>query len=693
MHKQGDPVPPKWKIWFQTDKAHTSRWREEAKAAFAFAAGRHWSETDKAKLREEMRPAITFDRASVIVDAISGNEIQNRQEVQYLPREMGDALPNEIYTEAARWFDDEAEAENEDSEAFVDSLWCGMGFTETRLDFDEDPEGMPAVDRVDPMEMYWDSASAKANLRDARRMWRLRKFTRDEIMERWPDIDMKDVDAASWAEVDSKDPRGTHSNDPEDRYDGNSDDGDDDGGYVENQLGKERKTYCVAHLQYWEYEPFYKVADPTSGQIVDMADEDYQRLSKHLKTAGLQLKAVKLRKRKFYQAFLGRVVLEHGPAPCEERFNWAAITGKRDRQYGYWYGLYRALKDPQEWANKWMSQVLHILNSNAKGGLMYEEGAFVNQAEAEENWAKPNGLVQMRPGALTAGKVKERGMAQFPQGFHVLTEFAIHAIRDVTGVNLELLGQREATQAGVLEYQRRQAGMTVLAPLFDSLKRYRKNRGRVMLYYIINHLSDGRLIRITGDDKQQYVPLVRQSDAKYDIIVDAAPTSPNQKEMVWQSLMAILPGVKDMIPPDVLLQLMDYSPLPTSVVQKIKDVVKAKGPEQEKKAKLAARAAIAEIAVQEADAQLKQAQAQKAIADAGRGPDVTIEGQEAPEMPMPGETEEAFASAMDKMASAELKKAQTVKTYAEVEMMPAEMDLQRQQAKQRAQAAKRPALN
>lgn len=654
--KPGSPVPTAWRQWWKMDKAHTSRWRKEAKEAVKFLSGKQWSEEDKAALREQLRPCITFDRSSVIIDAISGNEIQSRQTVQYLPREIGDAIPNEVYTEAARWFDQESEAEDEDSEAFVDSLVTGIGVTETRLDFDEDPEGLPACDRFDPLEFYWDAATTKGNMRDARRKWRLRSFSGAEIKERWPHIKLTDADAAFWTDAGSSYDRSgeLHSNDPEDRYNSGDEDVEDANENFESDFASEHKRYYVLHLQYWHYVYFYKVDDPFTGQEVEMDEKKFLTLQRKLK-GRLELNFVRLRRKQFCQAFMGRVVFEHGPNACDERFTWNVITGKRDRQHHYWYGLYRALKDPQMWANKWLSQILHIMNSNSKGGLIYETGVFENQTEAENNWSDPAGMVEVRAGALTAGRVKERTAAQFPAGFQILMEFAIHAIRDVTGVNLEFLGQREATQAGVLEYQRRQAGMTVLAPLFNSLKRYRKGRGRLMLYYIHNYLSDGRLIRIAGDEYGQYVQLTRQADAKYDIIVDDAPTSPNQKEVVWQNFMQILPGVKDVVPPTVLLQILDYSPLPASVVRKIKEAASAKTPEQQQQAQLAARAAIAEVMETEATSKLRLAQAEKALAEA-RSPDGAEGG--GPEPLDPSEVAQNTATAMDRMAAARLKAVQ-----------------------------------
>lgn len=651
MHEKGSDIPTVWKQWWRGDKAHSSRWRREAREAFKFLAGRHWSEEDQAKLREELRPCITFDRSSVIIDAISGNEIQSRQQVQYLPRELGDAHANEVLTEAARWFDQESEAEDEDSEAFVDAIMAGIGATETRIDFDDDPDGMPAVDRFNPLELYWDKAAVKQNLKDARRMWRLKGFTADEIKERgW---DLKDADCAFWTDADPHAPDRMHSNDPFDRY-SQSEEGDYDN---EDENEGTNKTFYILHLQYWAYEDYYRAIDPLTGEMVDMDEAKFKKINGALEKAGMGIDHVKAKRKCYYQAFLGKKVLEHSKNACENGFTWKVITGKRDRQYNTFYGLFRVLKDPQQWANKWLSQILHILNSNSKGGLMYESGVFANQEQAEENWSRPDGMVEVRPGALTAGRVKEKTAIQFPTGFQILTEFAIHAIRDVTGVNMELLGMREATQPGVLEYQRRQAGMTVLAPLFNSLQRYRKQRGKLMLYYITNYLSDGRLIRITGQENEQYIPLVKQADAKYDIVVDDAPTSPNQKEAIWQSFMQILPGVKDVVPPQILLQLLDYSPLPSSVVHKIKEAASAKTPEQQQAAQMQARAAIAEIMETESIARLRDAQAQKALAEAR-----TAGGAEG-EAPLdPSEIQLNMATAADKLAAAGLKRAQTTKT-------------------------------
>ena len=42
-----------------------------------------------------------------------------------------------------------------------------------------------------------------------------------------------------------------------------------------------------------------------------------------------------------------------------------------------------------------------------------------------------------------------------------LIQFAITSIRDCTGINLELLGQKDINQPGILEAERKQTGITV----------------------------------------------------------------------------------------------------------------------------------------------------------------------------------------------------------------------------------------
>ena len=143
----------KLKRWEKQAKQHWSEWRQEARQAYDFVAGKQWSADDKAALLDQMRQPVVFNRIAPMVDAVSGAEVLNRQEVRYSPREQGDVQVSEIVTAADEWARNLADTEDEESDAFADVIICGMAWTETKMDYEDDPEGRIVDDRVDPLEM------------------------------------------------------------------------------------------------------------------------------------------------------------------------------------------------------------------------------------------------------------------------------------------------------------------------------------------------------------------------------------------------------------------------------------------------------------------------------------------------------------------------------------------------------------
>lgn len=564
-------------------------WREQAEEDFAFIDGHQWTDSEKQDLEEQSRVAVVFNRTAVIIGSVAGSEINNRTEVQFIPREIGDVRPNEVLTAGGEWFRDLSDAEDAESESFTHLLVCGIGVTETSLDWEADPEGEPSIETIDPLEFGWDCYARKKGLTDARYFFRVRDMPKEEALDRFPGKMAGDINC-SWLPE-----RGTSRNENEagDEYAGG-----------ESYEEEDKDTVTVVQIQWRERERVVEYADPQTGQRGEMPQERFNAM---VEKFGATIPSRTIKRWTWKQAFLGASGILEDNQPDPERSTFNVMTGHWDRKEKRFYGLLRSMKDPQKFANKWLSQTLHIIGANSKGGLLIEEGAVSDINQFEEDWASADSISWVKTGMLD--KVREKTGPQMPQALMALTEFAITSIRDVSGVNMELLGLRDANQPGVLEYQRRQSAMTTMARYFDALRFYRKRQGHTILNFLRNYIApQGRLVRLVKDEQTQYVPLAMdEGTVKFDVIVDDAPSAPNEKEKAWSVIEQMMPLLQQAdLALDDWADILEYSPLPSSFADKVREKAKA--------AKNAPPSPQQQLI--EADVALKQAQAQKAGAEA-----------------------------------------------------------------------------
>lgn len=595
----------------------TTSWQAQAKfrrqfeTDRAFFDGHQWDGDDKSQMEDDSKMALTFNRTAVIINSVVGSEINNRMEVRFIPREIGDVKVNEVLTSGAEWFRDASMAEDAESEAFEDLLIGGLGWTETGLDWDEDPEGEPSTERIDPLEMGWDSTAKKKGLKDSDLFFRVRTMSKRRAVEQFRGVRPADIDA-DWiqAAADAEETR----NEIGDEYKGPSE-GD-------TATGKDQVT--VVQVQWCETANFVEYVDPDTGQKTDIPQDRFNEIIDRI---GAPPGAQRSFTRKVWrQAFLGKSKIIRQNQPCRDQSTFTPITGIWDPKEGLFYGLLASMRDPQMYANKWLSEALHIMRSNSKGGVMVEEGAVDDYEEFEESWAKADAVSYVKDGGIANGRIVPKPAAQLPSSYMQLTEFAVSSIRDASGVNMELLGLRDANQPGILEHQRRQSAMTTLARFFDALRFYRKRQGEVILHFLRDHIAPtGRLVRILRDGQQQYVPLALQEDTRrYDVIVDDAPQSPNEKERVWGIIQAMLPLLQQATQTGQLgmsdwADIMEFSPLPSAIVEKLRS--KAEQAQQDTEGQQMAKAEkMAEIektkseaAENMAEAQYDQARAQQVV--------------------------------------------------------------------------------
>ena len=605
------------------DIDHTSAWRRQASNDFKFSQGPgQWDEADRKKLQDESRPVVTFNKTNKYVRAICGIETNNRMETAYLPRELdslGEVKANELLSAASQWMEDSCFATRHQSRAFRDATICGMGWTESIISYDDDPQGLYEECRIHPCEMVWDREARDQNILDAKRVARVRKMRVADarnIIEGLTNKKFSDFDLdASWASdvtAPANEPRTQEQKELREEH------------HIDNDP---KRTVTIVQVQWWEFEPYYRAANPDAirnpqaQRVIDMSAADYAQAQKtygNLSPNG-KWPGTKMRRKVYKQAFLGSVLLHSGDCPCPTNFTMNAITWEPNED-GTFSGLIRDIRDPQPWGNKFFAQLMHIVNATAKGGIIAESDSFPDVEEAKRNYARPEGIVVVNPGAIAKGKIMAKPGQGFTSGVLNLIQITDQMFSEVTGINLELMGLANRDQAGVLESQRKQAAMTILATLFDSMAMFRERVGRVRLHYIQTVLADGRLIRIAGEDAQEAIPLVRDKVmGKYDVVISDAPTSPNSKEKIWASIQILLPPLMQagMVGPEHIMVLLDYVPgLPAKLVQAFREMASKPDPAKEEQQALAKRSAEAEVADKEASAQNKAAGAVLSLAKA-----------------------------------------------------------------------------
>lgn len=590
----------------EESKKHSEKWRQEARTLYDLRAGHQWDPEDEARLEEKYQgayPATVFNLTNKYIDAVTGLQINNRQEIKFYPREPGDVGVDEFTTGAVKWCRDQAEAEDEETDAFGDVFLTGMAWVEHFLNDTEDPDA-PYIgqERRDPLEMYWDPMARRRNLVDRRYQIRIKPMTAEEFEEFFGE-DAENLEGANQLLLEDMSPQ--HIPIPHDYGDSKS------------PGAAAPSTIYVADYQFCKNKRSWRVTAQFPNQppmTQTFQDSEWRDIKPALERSGVPFEAERITTKTYYRAWIvgDSIKGKIRELPCG--FTYEAITGQRDRNTNTWYGMGRIVQDPQRWVNKFFASILYTLSVNAKGGLLAEEDAFEDQSRAESSWANPAAITWAASGAISGGKIQPKPMAQYPQGMDRLMTFTLELLPLTSGMNPELLGLADRDQPGVLEAQRKQAAMAIIAWVFDAMRRYYKRSGKLMLSMIREYLNDGQLIRISGQQGERYIPLAKDRlVAKYDLIVDEAPTSVNMQERVWAILQQVIPMALQSqipVPPDVL----DYAPIPADLAQKWKQRLQP-SPEQQqaqqRQAQIAEQGAQAQIAKDQTAAMLNAAKAQQ----------------------------------------------------------------------------------
>lgn len=543
-----------------------SEWIEEAWNSFDFIAGRQYTQVEVDQLKSRLRPVVIFNLLEKFVSSISGTEIANEMNVRYYPNAVSRSGPVEVVQEVINTLLDEGN-DVEHSEAFCDALVAGYGWLECYLSQEDGYYCFKEV-RVDPFEMGWDPNAKKRNLIDASFIYNRKYMDREAVEAEWPDkieelkLAQTGTAATRYVQLDtSTDYRGIGVRDFRDQY-------------------------AVIHFQRRRFVRYLKIN--AGGKDQEIPEADFDKVKKQFEEMGnvVEKKGVSVR-HVYSQCYYCRGILLEDEQDING-FSYFCVTGKRDLVKNYFYGVLRNCMDPQRWTNKFFSNLMHTMSTSGQGVFLERSAVAPKDAQNfESDYARPDKIKWLADGAISGNKFKVADQTPMPAGLPQLLDFATNAINNTLGINLEFLGMAGRTQSGPVESSRKRAGLNILAQFFQSKRLQIRLLGKRRLDYLQHYVPKEFVLGVLSDLNKPYYEATQEIYFEpYFVRVDEAPNSADVKTDVWTIIIELIPYLMNVkLPPQFLVTLLKYSPLPTHIVDELFKIVNAPPSPEEEKAK------------------------------------------------------------------------------------------------------------
>jgi hypothetical protein len=601
-------------------------------------------------LEKRGQPPIITNRIKRSVEFLKGYELSQRVDPKVLPNTPQHEEDANGAEQALRYVEKSQRLDYKRSKVWSNLLVEGMAGYRVSVKPYKDGYNV-TVDRIPWDRMFYDPHSSEADFSDAKYIGAVRWLDFDDALAEYPDA----ANALEWT-LDQASISDTYDDNPK------------------HMVWADKKRKRVRVVQIWiKQQEQWFWAEYTKGGILKSGPSPYQN--------------------------------DKGESDCELLFASAYVNRDNER-----YGLVREMIGPQDEINKRRSKALHLLNTEQ---TISEEGVVNDVEKARRERARPDGWTVVAPGALADKRIQFETRTDLANGHMQLLQEAKNEI-DMIGGNIALQGNalQKTSASGKAIIASQQGGAMEIAPLMDELRDLDIRLFRAIWARIRQFWTAEKWVRVTDDERNvkwvglnvdpMRAQMIAQQSPQFadkiagivsnvaeldcDIDIDDAPDGLTPQLEQFQSLVELKKmDANGELPFRAILTAMPNLRNKAQVLAQM-DKAQEKPPEvqQIEQHMMGLQMAGAEAQVQEtqASAQLKQAQAFKAVQDAG----APMQGDAGPSL---AELSETQARIHDTHAAAGLKEAQTAKVMQDIQLAPEKMA--QEMALKRQQAASRPA--
>lgn len=518
------------------------------------------------------RSLVVFNKIQQNVDSVVGFMAQNRRRAKFvarLPKNQGQQLYSKNMNALYDYMRENTNADQLETEQDLDMMVCGYGAIDSDISYTignatKMPNGEVVKKKLATDCVYWDPRARQKNLMD----------------KRW---------CGYYEDYELKDALDLFEDSTEEDFEQVADDAPEENNYIFNPFGgiyskirlddsvewtsKEQNMVRVYNHQWMEYETFYKASNPlyeAADQLTAMFIQmKLDAIAAEQKPVGDSLREdmfafdPRAEVLVFDDSIKGRLVKELGVVPVAYKrkcFYWAVVSGEHVFSWGkcisqqdfsikfktgtfnvakkIWVGMINPMMEPQTYYNKALTEQLFAIASNSKGGVIIEESTTEDIADFEQKYAKTDGVMVVKDGAISGNTIMPKAQPQMNTGIGEILQLAEQNISQNGIENLGDISKQD--MSGVLYKRVVRQVLSKFAMYVDSITLYQKEdarlHGDLIPLWVENNV--GAMMRITGEDgAEDFIRLTTDMLApEYDVDIQEAPQSVDEKMETAQML-------------------------------------------------------------------------------------------------------------------------------------------------------------
>lgn len=524
---------------------------------FYQGGGQQWELEDRAYLESVGKPVLEINLILSTVNALLGEQSNQRVDIVYKPKKKAADQTAEALSAVAMAIQDDNRFEWVESQVFADGVIQDRGYYDIRIDFAKDITGEVRITAEDPINIMLDPDAKEYDPATWNEVIKTKWMTLDQVEEQYGADKRKKVEAF----VNTSNTFGSDSITLEEETFGESEQWF--GEWQQNDDSRDVRRVRIIERQFKKLGTQRVWIDNETGDISEIPEMvTDERADAIAEEHDLSVSTRRKRRIRWTISCDGVTLLDE----------WSIYRSFTIVPYfPYWrrgkpFGVVRNLLSPQEQHNKLESQELHIVNTTSNSGYTLEAGSLVNMTEEDlEARGAETGLVLVhRPGTEPPQKIKPNPV---PTGLDRMSQKSAAAIREISGVRGEMLGEVNPEVSGVAMKEGRKGGLTQMQVPFDNLARSRHLVAERMLELIQDFYTETRVFKVVDyedpnmEEKDVGINLPQRDGSflndvtlgEYSITISTAPARDSMEESQFAEALNLRnAGVA--IPDDVVIE-------------------------------------------------------------------------------------------------------------------------------------------